>query len=91
MVVSFLIGLGAGCGQPLTMMMVVARSAEGRSGEMLGLQLTTNGLVRTAGPALLGVAGSLIGLGPVFLISAVLMAAGGAVSRRLAITPAAPR
>ncbi len=78
--VSFLIGIGAGSGQPITMMMVVARSAKGRSGEMLGLQLTANGIARTGGPALLGVAGSLAGLAPVFVISAVLMALGGVVS-----------
>ena len=78
--VSFLIGIGAGSGQPITMMMVVARSAEGRSGEMLGLQLTANGIARTGGPALLGVAGSLVGLAPVFVISALLMALGGVLS-----------
>ena len=83
-VVSFLIGLGAGCGQPVTMLLMVGRSAAGRSGEMLGLQLTVNSLIRTGGPALLGVAGSLIGLGPVYLLSAVVMAAGGVLSRGLA-------
>jgi len=85
--VSFLIGLGAGVGQPLTMMMVVARSAAGRSGEMLGLQLTTNGVVRSGGPVLLGIIGSLAGLGPVFAISALLMGVGGLVSRRAAAPP----
>lgn len=83
-VVSFLIGLGAGCGQPVTMLLMVGRSAAGRSGETLGLQLTVNSLIRTGGPALLGVAGSLIGLGPVYLLSAVVMAAGGVLSRGLA-------
>jgi len=88
--VSFLIGLGAGVGQPLTMMMVVGRSAAGRSGEMLGLQLTANGVIRSGGPVLLGMMGSLIGLGPVFIFSALLMGAGGFLSRRAAEPPATP-
>jgi predicted MFS family arabinose efflux permease len=85
--VSALIGLGAGCGQPVTMMMMVARATEGRSGEMLGLQLTANAVVRTSGPVVLGAAGSLFGLGPVFIAGAVLMALGGATSERAALRP----
>ena len=88
--VSFLIGLGAGVGQPLTMMMVVGRSTAGRSGEMLGLQLTANGVVRSGGPVLLGMIGSLVGLGPVFIFSALMMGVGGFVSRRAAEPPATP-
>lgn len=79
--VSVMVGLGNGCGQPLTMMMVVARSREGRSGEMLGLQLTVNGAGRSGGPVLMGAAGSLIGIPSVFVISFVLMWAGSLLAR----------
>lgn len=80
--VSFLVGLGSGCGQPVTMMLVVARSAAGRAGRALGLQLAINSGARTLGPAVLGALGSLVGLGPVFVLSAALMGAGALVSRR---------
>lgn len=86
--VSVMVGLGNGCGQPLTMMMVVARSREGRSGEMLGLQLTVNGAGRSGGPVLMGAAGSLIGIPSVFVISFALMWAGGLLAR--GIPPARP-
>jgi MFS family permease len=80
--VSFLVGLGSGCGLPVTMMLVVARSAAGRAGRTLGLQLALNSGARTLGPAVLGVLGSLVGIGPVFVFSALVMGAGALVSRR---------
>lgn len=79
--VSIILGLGNGCGLPITMMMVIARSREGRSGEMLGLQLTVNSAARSGGPILMGAAGSLIGISPVFLVSAALMWMGGLLAR----------
>jgi MFS family permease len=86
--VSAMVGLGNGSGQPLTMMMVVARSREGRSGEMLGLQLSVNGAGRAGGPFLMGAAGSLIGIPPMFIISCALMGVGALLSR--GIPPARP-
>lgn len=88
--VSFMVGLGNGCGQPLTMMMVIARSREGRSGEMLGLQLTVNSAGRSGGPILMGAAGSLIGIPPVFVISGLLMWVGGLLSRGIPPARTAP-
>lgn len=79
--ISFAFGFGMGCGQPITLMLMFSRSAQGRSGETLGLRLTANNLMRAGGPALFGFLGSAFGLGPVFWISAVLMGAGGLLSR----------
>ena len=79
--VSFVFGLGMGCGQPLTLMLMFSRSPEGRSGETLGLRLTANNLVRTSGPAVFGMIGSGFGLFPVFWLNALLMGAGGWMTR----------
>lgn len=39
-------GLGMGCGQPITTMLLLNRSAERRSGETPGLRQTANNIVR---------------------------------------------
>ena len=54
---------------------------EGRSGEAMGLRLTTNNLVRVVGPTLFGSVGSAFGLLPMFVLCAVVMAGGGWLSR----------
>lgn len=80
-VVSFLFGLGMGCGQPITTMQIFSRSAEGRSGEMLGLRQSVNNAMRVSGPAVFGFVATAFGLPPVFWISAILMGGGGILSR----------
>jgi len=79
--VSFIFGLGTGCGQPIATMLMFSRAADGRSGEALGLRLTVNNLVRVIAPALFGFIVSGFGLAPVFYINAAMMGAGGIVSR----------
>jgi MFS family permease len=83
-IVSFVFGLGTGCGQPLATMMMFGHAVEGRSGEALGLRLTVNNLMRVIAPAAFGVVVSAFGLPPVFYINAAMMGAGALVSRRRA-------
>ncbi|MEO8755911.1 MAG: MFS transporter, partial [Casimicrobiaceae bacterium] len=80
-IVSFVFGLGTGCGQPLATMMMFGHAVEGRSGEALGLRLTVNNLMRVIAPAAFGVVVSAFGLPPVFYINAAMMGAGALVSR----------
>ena len=79
--VAFLFGLGMGCGQPLTTMLMFARCAEGRTGETLGLRLTVNNVMRVAGPAVFGVVASITGLTAVFIMNGMMMGIGGWMSR----------
>jgi MFS family permease len=78
--VAFFFGLGMGIGIPLTVMLMFSRSAEGRSGQTLGLRLTANNFVRVTGPIVFGAVGTAFGLPPVFWINAAMMAVGGALS-----------
>jgi MFS family permease len=78
---SFVFGLGMACGQPITTLLMFSRSTEGRSGEMLGLRLTANNLMRVAGPALFGLVASALGLTAVFVINALMMGSGAFASR----------
>jgi MFS family permease len=78
---SFMFGLGMGCGQPITTMLIFSRSAEGRSGETLGLRQTVNNALRVSGPALFGLVATGFGLPPVFVLSGLMMAGGGWITR----------
>src|SRR4051812_44608143 len=84
--VSFIFGLGTGCGQPIATMLMFSKAADGRSGEALGLRLTVNNLVRVIAPAMFGFIVSGFGLAPVFYISAAMMGSGGIVSRGKPVT-----
>jgi predicted MFS family arabinose efflux permease len=79
--ISFLFGLGMGCGQPITTMLTFSSSAKGRSGEVLGLRVAVNHLTRVVGPILFGSIGSAFGVFPVFWVNALLLASGGAITR----------
>jgi MFS family permease len=77
----FVFGIGMGAGQPITTILLFNRSADGRSGETLGLRLAVTNLVRVAGPLVFGFVASAAGLTPVFLINAVMMGIGAVASR----------
>jgi MFS family permease len=80
-VVSFLFGVGMGCGQPITVMLTYSGSAQGRSGEAMGIRIAVNHLTRVVVPVVFGSIGSALGLSPVFWISALTMASGSLFSR----------
>ena len=87
---SFMFGIGMGCCQPITMMLTFSGSAEGRSGEALGLRLTINHLTRVIGPVVFGSVGSAFGLYAVFWGNAALLGGGGLVTRARAGRGAKP-
>ncbi len=80
--IAFLLGLGTGCGQPLTMMMIYARAPEGRYGEALGLRMTINNLTHIVVPLFFGALGSAFGVAPVFIANAAMLGVSGLLSRR---------
>src|SRR5262245_13987085 len=77
--VTFIFGLGMGCGQPITTMLIFGRTPRGRSGEILGLRQSVNNGVRVLGPAAFGFVASVFGLPAVFWLSALMMGGGGAL------------
>ena len=70
MALSFAIGLGMGCGQPVMMTLAYNRSPAGRSGEVAGLRLMANNVARVAVPLVSGALGAAFGTAPVFWINA---------------------
>lgn len=79
--VSFLFGLGMGCGQPIIIMLMFSNSRDGRSGEALGLKFTVNQMTKLISPIIFGTISTMLGLPPMFWLNASLMIAGGLYSR----------
>jgi MFS family permease len=79
--IAFLFGLGMGIGIPLTVILMFANSAEGRSGQTLGIRLTANNLMRVAGPIVFGAIGSAMGFAAVFWIVAAILGSGSVLAR----------
>ena len=76
-VMSFALGLGMGCGQPLTMSLIYSRAPEGRSGEALGLRVSINNFMHIVVPLMFGTIGSVLGVAPVFMANALILGSGG--------------
>ena len=82
--ISFIFGLGMGCGTPITLMLMFNNSPSGRSGEAMGLRMSVDNLVRIVSPIVFGAVASGFGLAFVFWINALMLGAGG-------VLPAAPK
>jgi MFS family permease len=79
--IAFLFGLGMGIGIPLTVILMFANSADGRSGQMLGLRLTVNNTVRMSGPMAFGAIGAVVGVSAVFCLLAGVLVVGAGLAR----------
>ena len=92
---SFGIGLALGCGQPITLLMSFNRSPERPSGEVTGIRFALNHFMHSAVPVTAGALASVLGLAPVFIINAGILAYSGHLTRTVRATvqaapPAAP-
>ncbi|MEH7492098.1 MFS transporter [Neobacillus niacini] len=73
---SCLMGLGLGCGQPLSMTTTYNASPKSRTGEVLGLRITINRLSQLIAPLFFGIIGTWIGIVSVFLVSGAFLVSG---------------
>lgn len=79
--VCFVLGLGMGLGQPLTVILAYNYSPAGRHGEGLGVRIAINNSMHVVVPAVFGAVGSAFGLAPVFWLSSAILALGGYAGR----------
>ena len=77
MALSFVLGLGLGCSQPMVMSLLYETSPPGRQGEAVGVRTTVMNASHTVLPLVFGALGAALGMGPVFWSMAGLLAAGG--------------
>lgn len=80
--ISFVLGMGLGCGSPLSMMLAYNRAPAGRSGEAMGLRQMVNKGTEVLVPFVFGSLSTALGMVPVFWLDAVLLAVAAALMRR---------
>lgn len=80
--VCFILGLGMGCGQPLTLQLIYERAPSGRSGEAIGLRATLNNFTHIVTPLAFGALGTAFGVMGVFFANSLMLAGGGMLIRR---------
>jgi MFS family permease len=73
--IAFVLGLGLGCGQPLSLTTSFERSPPGRSGEVAGLRTIATNAARLLVPLLSGAFGAALGAGAVFWLNAINLSA----------------
>lgn len=81
-IVAFILGLGVGCGQPMSMSLIYALAPKGRASEAAGLRVTVNNFTHLVIPLLFGSLGTAFGYAPVWLANSVLLGVGGWLVRR---------
>lgn len=79
-VAAFVLGLGLGSAQPLTIILTYNHAPQGRAGEALGLRLMVNKVTQIGVPLAFGGLGAALGAAPVFLSTGVFLLAGGVLS-----------
>jgi len=82
--VAFLLGLGVGCGQPMSMSLIYALAPKGRASEAAGVRVTVNNFTHLVIPLLFGTIGTAFGYAPVWLANSALLGVGGWLVRRTA-------
>jgi len=82
MAASFLLGLGLGCAQPMTMSALYAASPPGRQGEVVGVRTTMINASSTVMPLGFGAVGAALGMGPVLWAMAAALLAGSWLAKR---------
>ena len=80
--ISFLLGLGIGCGQPMSMSLIYSLSPSGRASEAAGLRVVVNNFMHLVIPLFFGSLGTVLGFYPVFISNSVMLVAGGVLMRR---------
>ena len=75
--IGFLIGMGIGCAQPISMSLIYVLTPQGRVAEATGLRKTVNQSTHLVIPLIFGSVGAAFGFMTVFLSTAIILAAGG--------------
>ena len=80
--VAFILGLGVGSGQPMSMSLIYALAPPGRSSEAAGLRVMVNNVAHLCIPLFFGSVGAAFGFVPVFMSNAAMLVAGGMIMWR---------
>ncbi len=78
---SFALGLGLGCGQPLSMILAFNAGPPGRSAEAISMRLAVSYGAHVIVPPAFGVIGAAMGVAPIFWTCAMIMGGGTWLNR----------
>jgi len=78
---SFVLGLGLGCGSPLSMTLCYSRAPAARAGEAIGLRQAVSKGIESILPVIFGLASAALGAVPVYWFSALMLGLGAWVMR----------
>lgn len=81
--VSFLLGLGCGCGQPISGSLIYNLSPPGRQSEGAGVRVMFNNVVHLTLPVIFGGLGTALGFAPVFASISALLLGGSVYTHRM--------
>ncbi|WP_342556559.1 MFS transporter [Paenibacillus sp. FSL H8-0548] len=81
--ISALMGVGLGCGQPLSMTTTYNASPKSRTGEVLGLRMASNRLSQMIAPLFFGLVGAWTGIIAVFYVSGAFLIGGAFLASSL--------
>ena len=76
MTLSFILGIGLGCAQPMVMALLYDTTPPGRQGEAVGVRTTVMNASSATLPLAFGALGAALGMGPVFWSMAGLLGTG---------------
>ncbi|WP_404321882.1 MFS transporter [Cytobacillus firmus] len=79
-IIAFILGIGLGIGQPLSISLTIQNALNGRVAEALGIRLTVNRLTQVVTPIFLGALANIIGLINIFIVSSAVIAAGTGIA-----------
>lgn len=82
MALSFFLGIGLGCAQPVIMSLLYEASPEGRQSEVVGVRTLTLNASHTFIPLVSGALSAAVGMAPVFLLLAAGLLGGSWYSRQ---------
>ncbi len=78
---AFTLGLGLGCGQPLSMLLAYNAGPPGRSAEAISMRLAVSYGAHVIVPPVFGVIGAAMGVAPIFWTCAIIMGGGTWLNR----------
>ncbi|MDM5333974.1 MFS transporter [Ureibacillus composti] len=81
--IAFLLGIGLGIGQPLSISLTIDHALKGRVAEALGIRLTVNRLTQVTTPIILGMLANIIGIIHIFVVSSTVIGIGTLIASKI--------
>ena len=84
--IAFLLGLGVGCAQPMSMSLIYVLTPRSRIAEATGLRKTVGNAMHLLVPLIFGSVGTAFGFTAVFLSNSAILTAGGVLMRNARVS-----